>query len=87
MDGIVGLGYESSFGFGGLVVLRVRSHTGGNGINFHYFEVIMKWVPHPIVLVMVMEQMGIVETDGGVHTVIATENIKSYCCCRSVNKP
>ena len=25
-------------------------------------------------------KLGIVETDGGVHTVTATENIKSSCC-------
>ena len=31
--------------------------------------------------------MGIMETDGGVHTATTTENIKSYHCHRSVNDP
>ena len=74
-------------GFLFINLLRVRSYCDGDGINFHYFDVAMKWVQHPIVLAMVMEQTGIMETDGGVHTVTAVENIKSCCCCRSVNEP
>ena len=47
----------------------------------------MKWVLYPIVTKMAMEKMGVMETDGGVHTVTVTENIKSCRSCRSVNEP
>ena len=43
--------------------------------NFHYFDVVMKWVLQPIVTAMTTTKMNIMETDGGVNTTTATENM------------
>ena len=41
--------------------------------NFHYFDVVMKWVLHPIV--MATEKKGIMETDCSVPTVTTMEKL------------
>ena len=43
----------------------------------------IKWVLHPIVMAMAMEKMGIMETGGGVHIAMSTENKKDVSTCKS----
>ena len=51
--------------------------------------VVIKWDLHPNMMTMVIDKMGIVATNGGVHILTAMKNKKDFICCclTSVNEP